>query len=69
MRDVDQAVSQGYVTRPFYYLAIVDRACQRGAPAGLASGACQRGLPLIAGAHDEAIAIRVGIGANITANV
>ena len=65
MRDADQAVSQGYVTRPFNYLAIVDRACQRGAPAGLASD----GMPLIARAHDEAMAIRVGIGANITANI
>jgi len=34
-----------------------------------ASGACQLGLPLIARAHDEAMAIRVGIGANIMANI
>jgi hypothetical protein len=34
-------------------------------PAGLASD----GMPLIARAHDEAMAIRVGIGANITAKV
>ena len=38
---------------------------QRDLPAGLASD----GMPLIARAHDEAMAIRVGIGANITANI
>lgn len=54
--DVDQAVSPGHFTRPFNYLAM----CGLSVPTGLASDGMPHSLQIIARAHDEAMAIRIG---------
>ena len=54
--DVDQAISPGHFTRPFNYLAM----CGLSVPTGLASDNMPHSLQIIARAHDESMAIRIG---------
>ena len=54
--DVDQAISPGHFTRPFNYLAM----CGLSVPTGLAKDGMPHSLQIIARAHDEAMAIRIG---------
>ncbi|ADE38842.1 amidase [Candidatus Puniceispirillum marinum] len=64
--DVDQAISPGHFTRPFNYLAM----CGLSVPTGLASDGMPLSLQIIARAHDEAMAIRIGAAVeSVTASI